>query len=163
MRYPTVLILSSQFVPFVAWRSDPARSGNILDWGIYVSAAVQGHSLESGAVHNSHKIQPEAGILHDAVASVPPEGFGSHPNWPSQEIMPASVFGAMDLYLVLGEAAVVFVTNFGVTGRTIATPASCPYLVLRRDTVCGIFERLQGHRSRQLSLLAERFEPALER
>lgn len=40
-----------------------------------MSATVHRHSLESGAVHNLHKISPRSGILHDTVASVRQERF----------------------------------------------------------------------------------------
>jgi hypothetical protein len=131
-----------------------------------VSAAVHEHSLEAGAVDNSHKTTPESGILHDTVASVPQERFKRRgvrrPNWPPREIVAALVVGATDLCLVLGAAAAAFATYFGVTDPTIAAPERRALTSFFAATLfVAFFERLGGYPSRQLSLLAERFEPAL--
>jgi hypothetical protein len=72
------------------------------------------------------------------------------------------VVGATDLCLVLGAATAAFVTYFAVTDRTIAAPERRALTSFFAATLfVAFFGRLGGYPSRQLSLLAERLEPAL--
>jgi hypothetical protein len=76
----------------------------------------------------------------------------------------ALVVGATDLCIVLGAAAAAFATYFGVPDRTIVARERrvlTPFFAATPFVLVAFFERLGGYRSRQLLLLAERFEPAL--
>jgi hypothetical protein len=126
-----------------------------------VSAAMREHSLESGAVHNSHKIiKPKSGILHGTVAS---ERRGvRRPNCRHGKSWPLCPWRDGSLSRIWSGSG-RFRDVFGVTYRIIAAPE---HHVLTPTLFVAFFERLGGYRSRQLSLLAEsrlaeRFEPAL--
>jgi Undecaprenyl-phosphate glucose phosphotransferase len=96
-------------------------------------------------------------IAHETLHILPQDAHGEpefqRPAWLSPEIFPL-VVGALDWCLVLAAAAAGFVVYFTVMDQTIAEPERHILTSFLAATVfAGIFERLGGYRSKQLSRL----------
>lgn len=120
-------------------------------------AATPELSLESEAVGNAYRgATPDPGTPRDTLHVIPEahrKPDFQRPAWLSPEIV-AFVVSASDWCLVLAAAAAAFPVYFGFMDQTVAQPERHILTSFLAATVfVGIFGRLGGYRSRQLSRL----------
>jgi len=124
-----------------------------------VPAAIPELSLESAVARNLHlQAAPDPRISRDTPYAIRqkahrPSDF-RRPVWLSPGLV-AFVLGALDWGLVLAAAVAAFAVYFGVMEQTVASPERHILTAFLAATVfAGIFERLGGYRSKQLSRLS---------
>jgi Undecaprenyl-phosphate glucose phosphotransferase len=123
-----------------------------------VPAAAPELSLESAVARNPYlEAAPNTGIARDTPLAVAQKAHRTsnfrRPVWLSPEIV-AFVLGALDWGLVLAAAVSAFAVYFGVMEQTVAWPERHILTSFLAATVfVGMFERLGGYRSKQLSRL----------
>jgi Undecaprenyl-phosphate glucose phosphotransferase len=122
----------------------------------YVSAATDELSLEPATVHDPHGvITPGPRIASVIFDAVPQQGsrdyYFQRPAWLSPAIV-AWLVGTSDFCLVLAAAAAAFPIYSAIMGQAVAEPERHVLTsFLAATLVVGLFERLGGYQSKQLS------------
>ena len=125
--------------------------------GEHVPAVTPELSLEAVAVGKAKEDARDPEIAHETFRAIPQEAYGEpdfqRPAWLSPAIV-AFVVGVLDWCLVLAAAAAAFPVYFTVMDQTVAQPEHHFLTSFLAATVfAGMFERLGGYRSKQLSRL----------
>jgi Undecaprenyl-phosphate glucose phosphotransferase len=113
--------------------------------------------LEAPPFRRAEEEMRDPEVAHETLHTIPQEAHREpdfhRPAWLSPEIVPF-VVGALDWCLVLAAAAAAFTVYFTVMDQTIAEPERHILTSFLAATMfAGIFERLGGYRSKQLSRL----------
>ena len=122
-------------------------------------AAIPELSLESAVARNPYsEAASDSSAARDTPLAIPQKGHRAsefrRPVWLSPELV-GFVLGALDWGLVLAAAAAAFAVYFGVMEQTVAWPERHILTAFLAATVfVGMFERLGGYQSEQLSGLS---------